>query len=263
MKNQIGRMHKEDLLDLFDRELRIEVTIPGVKKDVYPGLVRFTRPVSGMNYVLYSRLPLQELDKAIEAQVAHFSLIPQPFTWHVYEHDQPRVLGTRLLAHGFERDAEADVILIKDLTHTPINRGEGSGIEVRRISSANELRDVASIEQACSGGDFRWLIPRLLLQMGVPGYQSVYLAIVNDIPVGTAWVIFPPESQFASLNGGATLPDFRGRGVYSAILSARLDEAAQRGRQFAVVGAGEMSRPILLRRGFRYLTTSYDYILRK
>jgi hypothetical protein len=256
-------MQKEELLELYDLELRIEVTIPGVQKETFPGLVRFTRPVSGMNFVLYSRLPLRDLDKVIKEQITYFAAITQPFTWHVFEHDRPPELAGRLTAHGFQKDEEPDIVLIYDLTRAPFSSDLPSGMVIRRLSSADQLVEVASIEQSCLGSDFRWLIPRLLLQMGEPGYLSIYMAYVEERPVSAGWIIYPPGSQFACLYGGATLPEFRGRGIYSSVLSARLKETVQRGRRYAVVGAGEMSRPILLMCGFRPLTTSYDYILKK
>ena len=65
---------------------------------------------------------------------------------------------------------------------------------------------------------------------------------------------FPAHSAFASLWGGSTLPELRGRGLYTGLLAARLQEARARGARYLTVDAGPMSRPILERRGFRLLT---------
>ena len=64
----------------------------------------------------------------------------------------------------------------------------------------------------------------------------------------------PPRSAFASLWGGSTLPELRKRGLYTSLLNARLEEARQRGFRYLTVDAGDMSRPILEKRGFRLLT---------
>ena len=53
-----------------------------------------------------------------------------------------------------------------------------------------------------------------------------------------------------TLNGGATAPDARGRGAYRALVSARWDDAVERGIPVLVTQAGAMSRPILERVGF-------------
>lgn len=53
------------------------------------------------------------------------------------------------------------------------------------------------------------------------------------------------------LCGGATLPQQRGRGLYRALLAARLAEAMAHGSPRLITQAGSMSRPILERLGFR------------
>jgi hypothetical protein len=52
------------------------------------------------------------------------------------------------------------------------------------------------------------------------------------------------------LAGGATLPDHRGRGAYSALVRSRWEAAVERGTPVLTAGAGEMSRPILESLGF-------------
>ena len=74
------------------------------------------------------------------------------------------------------------------------------------------------------------------------------------------WIYFHPHSQFAGLFGGATLEEQRGRGIYSALLSRRIQEAKQRGRRFITTGASPMSRPVLEKVGFRLVSFAYDYV---
>jgi predicted N-acetyltransferase YhbS len=54
------------------------------------------------------------------------------------------------------------------------------------------------------------------------------------------------------LAGGATLPSFRGRGIYRALVRARWDDAVRLGADALVVIANvDTSYPILERLGFR------------
>lgn len=56
----------------------------------------------------------------------------------------------------------------------------------------------------------------------------------------------------ALLWGAAVLPEFRGRGVYGALVVARCKSAAERGAEIAFTTARtETPRPILKRHGFR------------
>lgn len=254
-------MDRLDLLELFDRELRIGLEIPGVRREAFARLVRHIRPAPGMNQVVYSRLEPAELDRAIEAQVRDLSALEQPFTWKVFDHDLPDELPERLIGHGFLRDEEPDAVLILDLDKAPVKWSDlPDGIEVRRLTSAEQLDDVVEIEAQVLGGDFGWLKERLAAHLEVPDYLSVYAAYVEGQPASAGWAYFHAKSQFVSMYGGATLEHLRGRGLYLAIVSARVGEAARRRRRFVTTGAGEMSRPILLRQGFEPLTTSWDYI---
>ena len=44
-------MNIPEVLALYDRQQRIEMEYPEAKKECFPGLVRFTRPVPGMNEI--------------------------------------------------------------------------------------------------------------------------------------------------------------------------------------------------------------------
>lgn len=55
----------------------------------------------------------------------------------------------------------------------------------------------------------------------------------------------------ARLWGAAVLEEFRGRGVYRALVAARVHDARSRGATLAIVHAEQTSSPILRRLGFR------------
>ena len=60
------------------------------------------------------------------------------------------------------------------------------------------------------------------------------------------------------LAGAITLPEYRGRGCYRALLRARWDEAVRLGAPALVVHAQETSRPILERCGFERVATLHE-----
>jgi GNAT superfamily N-acetyltransferase len=60
------------------------------------------------------------------------------------------------------------------------------------------------------------------------------------------------------LAGAITLPEYRGRGCYRALLRARWDEAVKLGAPALVVHAQETSRPILERCGFERVATLHE-----
>ena len=58
-----------------------------------------------------------------------------------------------------------------------------------------------------------------------------------------------PGTEFAGIWGGSTLPEFRGRGIYRALVAARARSAIARGVRFIHSDCTDMSRPILERSG--------------
>ena len=83
--------------------------------------------------------------------------------------------------------------------------------------------------------------------------MSVYVTYIEGQPVSTAWIYFTKQSQFASLWGGSTLKNFRGRGFYTALLAVRVQEAKSRNVRYLTVDASPMSRPILEKFGFEMI----------
>ena len=57
-----------------------------------------------------------------------------------------------------------------------------------------------------------------------------------------------------------TLPAWRGRGIYRAIVAYRANLAAARGLRYLQVDASDESRPILERLGFVAVTTTTPFI---
>jgi GNAT superfamily N-acetyltransferase len=93
-----------------------------------------------------------------------------------------------------------------------------------------------------------------------PSALTIVVAEAGDDVVCAAWIRFTAGSEFASLWGGGTLPDWRGRGIYRAIVAYRANLAAQRGFRYVQVDASDDSRPILERLGFVAVTTTTPFI---
>jgi GNAT superfamily N-acetyltransferase len=96
-----------------------------------------------------------------------------------------------------------------------------------------------------------------------PTAMSVWLAQSPEGEVvSAAWVRFHAGTDFASLWGGSTLPQWRGRGIYTALVSRRAEEAAARGARYLQVDASPQSRPILERLGLHLVTSTTPWMWR-
>jgi GNAT superfamily N-acetyltransferase len=218
--------------------------------------VRDTGPSTAArdNCVIYSRLEPPAVDAAIEAQIAHFEQLGREFEWKVHSHDLPHDLKERLARRGFETEDE-EALVVLDLEEVTLTALPPDGVEIRRLTDPAALDDMMAVRDRVRGSDETGLRNALAEEMRAdPAGLSVYVAYEGNQPICCAWARFPTGTQFASLWGGTTIPEQRGRGVYRAIVAARAEEARRRGARFLTVDAGPMSRPILERLGFRCLT---------
>jgi len=90
----------------------------------------------------------------------------------------------------------------------------------------------------------------------LPGALPFLARIEGNVAGGCGGRVIA-EARMAALFGTATLPDFRRRGVQTALIAQRLHEAAQAGCEYAVVSThpGSGSQRNMERRGFRLAYT--------
>jgi len=231
---------------------------PEARKEVTPDVVRFVRKSPGMNFVSFTFANEQNLDRVIAQQVDYFLPMQQPFTWKVYDHDLLPSLRDKLAKRGFAGDDDPAAVMVLRIKQAPASLFQPLQMDIRRITDLEGLKDIIHVLDRVYGGHNTWVNDRLGGHLQVPGYLSVYAAYVEDQPVSIAWTYFP-RGQFASLFAGTTLAEYRKQGLYTSLIAARLQEIRERGYAYAVVEAGNMSKPILAKHGFQHLTTVHDY----
>jgi len=255
-------MNAPDLLKSYDNDLRINIQYPEARKETTDDVVRFIRKPPGMNFVVFTFAGEPDLDRVIDEQLEYFLPLGQPFTWKLYEHDRAGGMKDRLTARGFVyEDEDPGQVMLLRVDQAPAHLLGQVTADVRRITSTDGLKDVVHVLDTVYGNQNGWVYDRLGGHLQVPGYLSVYAAYVKDQPAAVAWTYFP-QGQFATLFAGSTIAGYRRQGLYTALLATRLQEIRARGVGYAVVDAGSMSRPIVAKHGFEYLTTQYDYVYR-
>jgi GNAT superfamily N-acetyltransferase len=255
-------MNKTSLLTTYDKDLRMRIMYPEVRREITGDVVRFIRQAPGMNFVSFTFATEMQLDRVIDREVQYFVPMNQPFTWKVYDHDLLPSLPSKLTAHSFAGDNDPAAVMVLDVNHAPARLHEPAKADVRRITDQDGLKDIVHVLNTVYGNDNSWVHHRMGMHLKVPGYLSVYVAYVDAgkvrIPASIAWTYFP-RGHFATLFGGTTLSEYRSRGLYTDLLAVRVREIRERGYSFAVVEAGPMSKPIVAKHGFQHLTTMYDY----
>ena len=250
----------EYVLALYDKEERREVEQSGMRRGVTPFVVRQVDLLGRRSTIVYSRLEAAQADSVIGGEVAYFDGLGHDLEWKLYAHDTPANLHDYLVAQHFEAE-DPEAIMVLDLASVPGAMHQSPQHDVRRIADSAGLQEVLAVSQEVWEEDFSELGARLALELHAePCELAVYVAYVDDVPACCGWLRHDPRSQFASLWGGSTRPGYRGRGLYTALLTARAEEAQRRGARFLTVDAGAMSRPIVAALGFVQLTTARAYM---
>jgi predicted GNAT family acetyltransferase len=251
-------MTPDQLRALYDDDQRIHDTYPDARREAFPHLVRHVNLEGGDGFIIYSRLTAENADAVIREQIDYFTALGQDFEWKLYSHDTPADLQDRLAAHGFEIE-EDEAIMVLDLKNLPEILRQPVSHDIRRITDPDLIAsDVMVVQSQVWNEDYSEFAKAMAKTLReTPDQISFYAAYVNDTPVSSAWIYFTSGSRFASLWGGSTLAQHRGRGLYTALLAVRAQDAIQRGREFLTVDASDMSRPILEKLGFVQIATSW------
>ena len=244
------------VLALYDQD-RKAVRLFGMQREETPYIVRHISP-SGEGVIIYSNLNSTNVEEAIQDQIAHFEHRGCDFSWVVFRHDTPANLKKLLLTHGF-RAEDPEVIMVLDIEDVPPTLLEPIQHDVQRKTDPSNIDDVITIRQQVWQSDNSSAAQSLAKRLAdSPQSLGLYVAYVEGKPVSTAQISFYQQGQFAGLVHAATLPGYRRRGLYTALIAIRIQEARRRGIRFLDADASPMSRPILDKLGFQWFTESHS-----
>ncbi|HST09393.1 MAG TPA: GNAT family N-acetyltransferase [Terriglobales bacterium] len=129
-----------------------------------------------------------------------------------------------------------------------------SGVEIRRSSAAEAdvFSDIVSRSFFDKGDPPEGFADMLAPLFHFPEALT-FLATVDGEPVAGAAGRIIPEHRVFALFGAGTLPDFRGRGIQTALLRTRMKAAADAGCELVVVvtRGGSVSERNCIRLGFQ------------
>lgn len=248
---------------MYDTQMRLGVReAPGVRVERDPvGVVRQTgTDGAGWTGVVWSGLDAETADAAIAAQVRYFTAAGREFEWKVYSHDRPADLPQRLLAAGFTAEP-AETLMVAAVRDLPDAVELPDGVRLRSVTGPAGVELAADVHDQAFGAGRHRLRDELLAQLtDAPDTLEVVVAMAGERPVCAARMDLLPGTRFAGLWGGGTVPEWRGRGLYRALIAHRTRIAAERGYRYLQVDASSQSRPVLRRLGFVPLATTTPYV---
>ncbi|MEU1282712.1 GNAT family N-acetyltransferase [Kitasatospora sp. NPDC005856] len=256
-------MNHDEVLALYDDRLRRNAPPdPGCRVELDGAVVRQVGPEHSWNGVVWSGLDEAGADAVIAAQVRHFAGLGLEFEWKAYSHDTPADLGARLLAAGFTPEP-AEALMLARIADLPTEAALPEGVRLLQVTDPAGVDLLMEAHEQAFGSEHPGLRERMLdhLRHGTETVSMV-VAMAGDRPVSGARMELTPGTGFAGLWGGGTAPDWRGRGIYRALVAQRARLAAELGYEYLQVDASDQSRPILQRLGFAWVSTTTPYVRR-
>lgn len=251
------------LLAAYDNQLRAYAP-PGAIVERDGPLLRMTGLDEGgfITYTDLGGLSADELDALIARQRDFFAARGEQVEWKLHGHDRPD-LPDRLRAAGF-RPADQETVVIGPVAALAATMPVlPPGVRLREVTDRADLDRIGPLKQAVWGDSRDWLAPALERELAAdPQGLTIVVASHGDDIVSAGWVRYVSGTGFATLWGGSTLPEWRRKGIYKALVIYRARLADQRGYTYLQVDASDDSRPILERMGFVAVTTTTPYIFR-
>ena len=262
-------MTADELLIAYDDQLRTEAEMARALDVVRDGPLLCAVFDHG-GFVSYRDLGGIEgaaLDDLIKRTVAHYrdDTEEASFEWKSRGHDLPADLGERLVAHGLVAEP-TETVMIGEATllavEVPLADTPEGPVVVRRIGEGDVVGDVTRMlaaQESVFGTGRGPSVASSLAELE-SGASEFWIAEVGDRVVCGGRLTPVPGTAFAGIWGGSTLPAFRGRGIYRALVAARARSAVERGISLIHSDCTDMSRPILERSGLRAVTTTTPYV---
>ena len=220
--------------------------VPELRVIERPGWLQIVTPTiktGGLNEVIYSALADEDADQVIDETITGYRDLGLHFRWNTAPGSAPADLGPRLVKRGLDEHWGRGMALERGLA----GEAQPTGCEVVVVSS-EALADFTHV--MASGWNVDPLALAALHQHSFRERRHHhFLAYCGGVPAAAASYVAFTSSAF--LMGAVVLPQFRGRGVYRALIAARLAHARSFGIELATTHAREASSaPILEKLGF-------------
>jgi len=257
-------MNREAVLAAFNEQIRRHAGPPG-RGEVVERDISVVRVIGdGWGGVTWSSLDPADpdaTDAVIAEQVDRFTRLARPWEWKHYSYDQPADLPDRLVAAGLSAEP-AETLMVAEIAELALQVPPPAGVQLRPVVDQAGVEAFLRLHRDVFGGDHAGIGATLMAALGeeLPTDLAV-VAWFEGMAVGAGRVELQPGTDFAGIWGGATVPDWRGRGVFRSVVAHRATLAAARGFRYLQVDALPASRPILQRLGFVELamTTPFSH----
>ncbi len=256
------------LLQAYDAQLRLDAETNDAEEVTRIGPLAVATMRGGRGFVTYRDLGGADaagVRNLVAATVEHLRADASitHAEWKTRGHDHAPGLHEALLEHGFVPD-EPESIMVGEAALLALDLPVPEGVVLRRVTEPDDLLRMA-VMQGEVFGDPPSQDPGGDLARRLERSPAMELWIAEaDGEVVCAGRLDPVDgSDFAGIWGGATVPAWRGRGIYRALTAARARSALRIGKTLLHSDSTEFSRPILERSGLLKVSTTTPYEWRR
>lgn len=256
-----------EYLDAYDAQLRTDAETPSAVAVTRLGPLRLVTFASGRGFVTYRDLGgagSVAIARLVEGTLAHYRADPgiTRVEWKTRAHDRAPGLHDALVRSGFV-PGEPESIMIGESAHLAGDVPLPKGVQLRRVTSEPDVRALSAMQEEVFGGGFAdEMADALLRRLGFGDGMELWVAEADGEIVGSGRLEPVTGAEFAGIWGGATRPEWRGRGIYRALTAARARSALALGKRLINSDSTEDSRPILERAGLVKVSTTTPYLWR-
>jgi hypothetical protein len=231
----------------------------------FEGITVHVCEIKSLAEVVFADVTRRSLDKTVRAMIDFAKSERLDIEWKTYGHDLPEI-STTLPSFGFKECPLEKVMIrcLNDYAELSEFSELEDNIEMKKVVDQDRLADLQIITREVYGRSFDSKLRALSkLLAEYPQTLSIYISYVNSEPAASGRALLFKGSSFCGLYGGQTRERFRGRGLFSRIVHARLVEGKDKGYTYGIVDALPTSEPILRKLGFEALTTTRPYVLER
>ena len=252
------------LLRTYDDQLRTDAETPGALAVVRLGPLRLATFPGGRGFVSY-----RDLDGAEAATVRgwvaealeHFRADPGvvDVEWKTRGHDVAPGLHDALVDHGFV-PGDPESVMMGPAAGLAVDVPLPDGVTLRRLVDEADVRAVSAMADEAFGDPVSSRrADDLLFRLSRDDGMEIWVAEADGRMVSSGRLEPVPDTDVAGIWGGATLPEWRRRGIYRALTAVRARAALALGKTILHSDSTEDSRPILERSGLVRVTTTTPY----
>jgi GNAT superfamily N-acetyltransferase len=247
-------------LTAFDEQMRRRpVAGPGMRIESEDRVTRTVGVDGSWSTVVWSDLSESDADEVIAAEIERAT---GSLEWKLYSHDGPADIADRLSAAGL-RPEPVETLLVAEIADLDLPVPAPDDVQLATVEDAAGVATMLRVHDEVFGPGTTHpsVIDGVRTALDIrPRPIEAVVAWAGEQAVSAGRVEFHEGTDFASIWGGGTLPAWRGRGVFRALVGHRAVLARDRGFRYLQVDAMPTSRPILERMGFHPLAETTPWV---